>query len=190
MDQTLRAFVAFKLPTPIVDRAVVLQNALRSKGLTLRWVKPQNLHLTLKFLGDIPEADLPAAGAVIHHVSRNQPPLEMTLQGLGVFPSIKRPRVLWIGFGGQVEALRQLHRKLDERLEPLGCKREKRDLKAHLTIARIKGRIAPGALVKAMQAVGDFTPMLFDLRQLVLYKSDLRPQGAKYTPLASADLTS
>ncbi len=190
MDETLRAFVAFKLPEHIVDRAAALQSALRDQGLKLRWVKPRNLHLTLKFLGDIPEADAPKIGSAIHHVADDESPLEMTLQGMGAFPSIKRPRVLWIGFGGQVEGLKGLHGKLEDQLEQLGYDRDKRGFKAHLTIARIKGRMAPNILLQAIQEVGDFPPLPFALRHLVLYKSDLRPQGSKYTPLASAELTS
>jgi 2'-5' RNA ligase len=189
MDQTFRVFVAFKLPDFIVLRAAALQNALRAKGLKLGWVKAQNLHLTLKFIGDVPETDLPGIGAAIRHVSGLAPPLQMALQGMGVFPNVKRARVLWVGLAGQLEALKQLHRKLDDQLEPLGCKREKRGFKAHLTIGRIKKPIAPGALVQAIQTVGDFPPIPFGLTTLVLYKSDLRPHGAEYTPLASADLT-
>ncbi|MGD8836976.1 MAG: RNA 2',3'-cyclic phosphodiesterase [Desulfobacteraceae bacterium] len=190
MGRTLRAFVAFKLPEHIVDRAATLQSALKARGMKMRWVKPQNLHLTLKFLGDIPVADAPKIGAAIVHVACDEPPLELTLQGMGVFPGIKRPRVLWVGFGGQVQALKQLHRKLEDQLEPLGYDRDKRGYRAHLTLARIKGPVASKALSEAIQDVGHFSPISFAVQRMVLYKSDLQPRGAIYTPMATADLTS
>ena len=190
MGRTLRAFVAFKLPEHIVGRAATLQSALKARGMKMRWVKPQNLHLTLKFLGDIPETEAPKVGAVIHQVACDEPPLEMTLQGMGVFPGIKRPRVLWVGFGGQVRELKRLHRKLEDQLEPLSYDRDKRGFKAHLTLARIKGPIAPKLLLEAIEDVGHFSPISFAVRRMVFYKSDLQPQGAIYTPMATADLTS
>jgi RNA 2',3'-cyclic 3'-phosphodiesterase len=188
MERTLRAFVAFKLPEHVMDRAAALQGALKASGLKLQWVKPQNLHLTLKFLGDIPEADVSKVGAAIDHVVGNEPPLEMTLQGMGAFPGIKRPRVLWVGFGGHVQDLKRLHLKLEDQLDKIGFDRDKRGFKAHLTIARIKRRVAPERLLDAIKALGDFPPHSFVARKMVLYKSDLRTQGAVYTPLAEAEL--
>lgn len=188
MDRTLRAFVAFKLPEHIIDHTAALQNQLKARGLKLRWVKPQNLHLTIKFLGDIPETDVHNIGVAIDQAFGNQPPLEMTLQGMGVFPGIRRPRVLWVGFGGQVQSLKQLHGKLEDELERIGFHRDKRGFKAHLTIARIKGAIVPELLLEAIKEVGNFPPLSFSTRKIVLYKSDLRPQGAIYTPLAEVDL--
>jgi 2'-5' RNA ligase len=188
MERTLRAFVAFKLPDQITERAAALQDALKARGLKLQWVKPQNLHLTLKFLGDIPETDAFKVGAVLDHAVGNEPPLAMTLQGVGVFPGIKRPRVLWVGFGGQVQNLKRLQLRLEDQLDKIGFDRDKREFKAHLTIARIKRRVAPEKLLDAITAEGDFVPHPFMARKIVLYKSDLRPQGAVYTALAKAEL--
>lgn len=184
MERTLRAFVAFKLPDHIKDLAAALQGALKARGLKLQWVKPQNLHLTLKFLGNIPETDASKVGAAIDHVVGNEPSLAMTLQGMGLFPGIKRPRVLWVGFGGQVQNLKRLHLKLEDQLDKIGFDRDKRAFKAHLTIARIKKRVAQERLLDAIKVEGDFAPRHFVARKIVLYKSDLRPQGAVYTALA------
>lgn len=180
--------MAFNLPDPILHRAAALQGALKARGLKLQWVKPQNLHLTLKFLGYIPETDASKVGAAIDHVVGNEPPLEMTLQGMGVFPGIKRPRVLWVGFGGQVQNLKRLHLKLEDHLDKIGFDRDKRGFNAHLTIARIKRRVAPKRLLDAIKTAGDFPPQPFVARKMVLYKSDLRPQGAVYTALAEASM--
>ncbi len=183
MADTIRAFVAFSLPADIIGHAAGLQSALKAQGLRLRWVKPQNLHLTLKFLGDIPAADAADVGRAMQRASQGTPPLALTVQGMGVFPGIRQPRVLWIGLGGQVEALQSLCARIEDELAGLGFAREKRGFKAHLTLARFKGRVAPDDLVQAFEQLGDYAPKPFEAKHLVLYKSDLRAQGAIYTPL-------
>ena len=191
MEATVRAFVAIKLPEAIVDHAGALQDALKDRGLKLdklKWVKPRNLHLTLNFLGEIPESDVSAVGSAMGNAAGNHTPLDLAIQGMGVFPGIKRPRVLWIGFGGEVERLRQLQARLEDEFELLGYDREKRGFKAHLTLARIKGAIAPDRMLGAIEAVGHFSPRSFIARELILYKSDLRPTGAVYTPLEKIEL--
>ena len=188
MEGTLRAFVAFKLPESIMDHARSLQDALKGHGLKLKWVKPSNLHLTLKFLGDIPETDAVAIGETVQAAAGDEAPLELTLQGMGVFPGIKRPRVLWTGFGGEVERLKQLQTRIDDQLEVMGHRREKRGFNAHLTLARIKGGLPPRRLLEAIEGVGDFSPQPFSARRLILYKSDLRPTGAVYTALKEVEL--
>jgi 2'-5' RNA ligase len=110
--------------------------------------------------------------------------LALFIQGMGVFPGIKRPRVLWIGLGGEVEALRQLNSRIEDELAGLGFARENRGFKAHLTLARFKEGVASRDLLQAFEALGNYTPEPFAAKHLVLYKSDLRPQGALYTPLA------
>ena len=188
MGATLRVFVAFKLPDEIIGHARALQAALKDLGLKLRWVKPQNLHLTLKFLGDIPAAETEAVGAGVKAAAGDKAALDLTVQGMGVFPGIKRPRVLWIGFGGEVDRLKQLQSSIEDQLEAVGYRREKKGFKAHLTLARIKGGVAPDRLLRAIEAVGNFSPRPFTARNLILYKSDLRPAGAIYTPLDNIEL--
>ena len=184
MADTIRAFVALNLPVDIIEHAAGLQAALKARGLRLRWVKPQNMHLTLKFLGDIPAADAAVVGSALRRASQGTLPLALSVQGLGVFPGIKRPRVLWIGLGGQVEALQQLYSRIEDELAGLGFARENRGFKAHLTLARFKQGVAPHELLPAFEELGNYTPKPFTARHLVLYKSDLKPQGAVYTPLA------
>lgn len=183
MEVTLRAFVAIKLPDPVISFAARLQDELKEHGLRFKWVKPRNLHLTLKFLGDIPQSEAVDVGAAMKATMADEAPIELALQGLGVFPGIKRPRVLWTGFGGQVDRLLSLQRVLEDQLADLGYKREKRGFKAHLTLARIKGAVAADRMLRAIEVVGAFSPQPFEARRLILYKSDLRPTGAVYTAL-------
>lgn len=183
MEGTLRAFVAISLPGTIIDHVRELQDALKGHGLKLRWVKPSNIHLTLKFLGDIPASEVAAIGDAVHAAVGDEAPLALTIQGMGVFPGIKRPRVLWTGLGGDVDRLKRLQLRIDRQLEKLGYRREKRGFKAHLTLARIKAAVSPQRLLGAIEGVGDYSPRAFTARKLVLYKSDLRPSGAIYTGL-------
>jgi RNA 2',3'-cyclic 3'-phosphodiesterase len=183
MADTIRAFVALNLPSDIIDHVSGLQSDLKARGMRLRWVRPQNLHLTLKFMGDIPPAIVPEVGLALERASQGTAPLALTVQGMGVFPGIKRARVLWIGLGGQIEALQLLYARIEDELAGLGLTREKRGFKAHLTLARMRGNALPRDLPAAIQALGNYAPRPFQARQLILYKSDLRPQGAVYSPM-------
>ena len=183
MADTIRTFVAFDLPDDIIDHAAGLQAKLQAYGLKLRWVRPQNLHLTLRFLGDILRQQAAAVGEALQRASRGLPPPQLTVQGLSAFPGVKRPRVLWIGLGGQVELLQTLCCKLEEQLSDLGFAREKRGFKAHLTLGRFKQSRPVYDLRSAVVELGGYDPKPFTARRLVLYQSDLRPQGAVYTPL-------
>jgi RNA 2',3'-cyclic 3'-phosphodiesterase len=184
MEKPIRTFIAFELPAHLVQLAAELQERLKGHGLRLRWVRPHNIHLTLKFLGEVAPSRMEAVAAGMQTAARGMPPLALTVEGMGIFPTPGRPRVLWIGLGGQAELLQQLHARLEAQLAPLGIKRERRPFKAHLTLARINHILSGGPLLQAIQEEGRFTPGVFQASELVLFKSDLRPQGAVYTPLA------
>jgi 2'-5' RNA ligase len=188
MADTIRAFVAISLPDDIIDHVSGLQSALKSRGLRLRWVKPQNVHLTLKFLGDIPVAVVGDVGLALQRASRETATMALTVQGMGAFPGIRRARVLWVGLGGQVEALQFLYSRIEDELADLGLAREKRGFKAHLTLARMKGPVDSRDLAAAVEEAGNYEPHPFNARRLILYKSDLRPQGAIYSPMVEIDL--
>ncbi len=188
MGGTLRTFVAIKLPADIIDRVRALQDALKDHGLKLKWVKPSNLHLTLKFLGDIPESDVVAVGEAVRTAAGGRAPLDLTVQGMGAFPGIKRPRVLWVGFGGDVDRLKRLQTRIDEQLAKMGYGRDKRGFKAHLTMARIKGAVSSQRLLGAIETVGRFSPQPFTADRVILYQSDLHPTGAVYTALSEVKL--
>ncbi len=188
MPDTLRAFVALVLPTVGIDCLAGLQEGLKSHGLKLSWVRPQNLHLTMKFLGDIQGSDLPGVTNALQEAAAQHPQLNLILQGLGLFPGIKRPRVLWTGLGGEIDQLRSLFADLEVGLERQGFKRDKRAFKAHITLARIRKRVSSQRLLQAIEDVGRFKPQPIVARQMVLFKSDLRSSGAVYTSLAEAVL--
>lgn len=188
MAAKIRTFIALELPDQIIRLVAALQTELKGRGLRLRWVRSQNMHLTLKFLGDTPTDHTPAIAAAVQSAAKCAAPLQLTVQGMGVFPGIRRPRVLWTGLGGQVDLLQQLHGGLEEQLEGLGIAREKRSFKAHLTLARIKAPLDTQVLIQAIEGAGGFVSEPFQIREVVLFQSELHTQGARYTALARAAL--
>jgi 2'-5' RNA ligase len=188
MGDTVRAFIAFELPPDVARLAGDLQARLKTHGLKLRWVRPQNIHLTLKFLGEIPREQTAAVADAMRAAAREGAPAQLSVQGMGVFPGMRKPRVVWIGLGGQTERLIRAAACLDDQLAFLGIDREERPFKAHLTIARVQAGSDVRRLPGAIEAEAGFAPLPFSASEMVLFQSDLRPQGPVYTPLARAAL--
>ena len=183
-----RTFIAFELPENIVACLKRLQNALKQHELNIRWVNPKNIHLTLKFLGDIPVREYLEIESAIKLTSQAFEPPVLSVTGMGVFPTIKNARVLWTGIGGETETLIKLQQNLEMQLSYLGIQKENRPFKAHLTLGRLKKRVVPAQLLKAIKACCEFKPLNFSAKHVVLYQSDLKPDGAVYTPLFRASL--
>ena len=179
-----------KLPPTTIEALSDLQSTLKKQGLKLRWVKPANIHLTLKFLGDVSGERLRAVKNVIQEVAGSQQPFSLESRGLGVFPSVRKARVLWTGIHGDVDRLTDLQSHLDKTLAGFGFVPDKRKFRGHLTLGRVKGRIHGRALAAVITECGDFTSTPWTVDRLVLFKSDLKPSGAVYSELFAADLAS
>lgn len=189
--QHVRAFVAVKLPDEVIEFLRQVQSGLKKEGLDIKdvkWVRPENIHLTLKFLGDIKSSEIDAIGSAIKAAAAPFPPLALSASGLGAFPGVKRPRVLWSGVGGDLEALSSLHARLDEALSTVGIEKETKKFKGHLTLARIKGRVKPEIIIDAVSRYGNKASPVFTAESLYLIKSDLKPSGPLYTDLLCAPM--
>ena len=188
--QALRTFIAFKPPDDIIRRIEGLQKRLRSEGVGARWVKPASIHLTLKFLGDTDPNQGPDIFTAMQAAVADQAPLELAAGGLGGFPRLARPRVIWQAVAAGGERLQAIQRSLEAHLADLGFKRERRPLRAHLTIGRVRNprrwRPEDTAVLKRMQ---DLPPRSFTVDALIWYQSTLTPGGAVYTVLARAPLS-
>ena len=183
-DRTsVRAFVAV-FPPPEVREA--LARAARKLAVSgeVRWVRPANIHLTLKFLGDVAEADLSRVADVLEAIRERHEPLEVALCGFGAFPSGRRARILWAGIGEGSERLRALARDVELSLEPLGFEREARPYTPHLTLGRARGR--PASLVDTAEASEPGSH--FWVRRMELMQSVLGGAGAEYSTLAAYPL--
>jgi 2'-5' RNA ligase len=179
----IRSFIAIELPEEIRHALAKIQEHLRRDVAGVRWVQPASIHLTLKFLGDISAEQVQAIAAAAMGVVQNEPPLIVGLSGLGAFPNPHRPRVIWVGVEGDVERLGRLQVRLEEALEPFGFPREGRAFRPHLTLGRVKDPRRPLDLTCALAEVTVPRCNSFDVHEILLYKSDLRPSGAIYTKL-------
>ncbi|MEA3436991.1 MAG: RNA 2',3'-cyclic phosphodiesterase, partial [Thermodesulfobacteriota bacterium] len=137
-SDTIRAFIAIELPEEITAFIRKIQEGLRSYGFKARWVRPENVHLTLKFLGDINNEEIKKVGDAIISAASENSSMSLGAKGIGFFPGVKRSRVIWTGIAGQTKELTDLQKTLDGKLETIGFPKEKRPFKGHLTIARIK----------------------------------------------------
>jgi 2'-5' RNA ligase len=115
-------------------------------------------------------------------------PITVHAKGIGTFPSIKRPRVIWVGVAGQLDELRKLQKTLDHKLAEVGFPKEKRAFKGHLTLGRVKNRIDPKRLLSVIQEFSGFESDPFVVDKVVVFKSELKPTGADYSKLAEISL--
>ncbi|MEZ4526277.1 MAG: RNA 2',3'-cyclic phosphodiesterase [Desulfobacterales bacterium] len=186
----IRAFIAFHLPEDVQNHIRERQDHLRSCQLHLRWVAPENIHLTLKFLGDINPDDTERIAQAMSQAVQNTSLLHLGAKGIGVFPNMRRARVLWTGLTGDTHNLIALQNRLDDRLADLGYEKESRPFKAHLTLARAKESPDPKNLLAAMEKFASFASPDFTAGELILWQSHLHRSGAVYTKLKSVFLTS
>jgi len=179
----IRSFIAIDFPEETRKALKDVQERLKQSGAGVRWVKPGSIHLTLKFLGNIHPAQVEDIALAVAQEIRDQPPITLGAAGLGAFPSLRKPRVIWIGMEGEVQRLTRIQARVENALEPLGFVREKRPFRPHLTIGRVKDRRRLQALIDAMAELKIPEFDSFDVTEIILYKSDLRPTGAIYTKL-------
>ncbi|MCS7312187.1 MAG: RNA 2',3'-cyclic phosphodiesterase [Acidobacteria bacterium] len=181
-----RLFIAVGLPDETKAALTGLQQVLRPYFIEATWVRPEGLHLTLKFLGDTPEDRIPTIQDACGRAVRPFSAFSMELKGVGVFPDWRRPRVLWVGVQTAVETLGALQAAVERAVEPLGYPPETRPFIPHLTLARVK-RSHPAVLQKLREREKTALEGSYGViwvRQVTLFESRLHPQGAVYTPLA------
>lgn len=192
MASELRLFVALELPADWTEALAGVRAGLRRRGLErLRWVRPEGIHLTLKFLGNVAAGRVPELAAALGRAGGDCAPFQLSLGGLGTFGPAARPRVVWAGIEGDLGALTRLWRLVEGALQPLGFPRERERFAPHLTLARVPqgfpredaARIGPALATVARPGTAPV-----EVRELALMRSDLGPGGARYTRLAAVEL--
>ena len=182
----IRSFLAFELPPEIREQIEAVSRELQKLSLPVRWVRVHNIHLTIVFLGSVDEDAIDAIKEKAQQGVTGFFTIRARLKGIGVFPNWRRPRVIWVGMDGEIETLSNLRDALQRELEVLGFKPEKRPFRPHLTLGRFKGLIEQDEELKwILDRYHDFTSELHSLNELVLFKSDLKPDGPVYTRMAS-----
>ena len=178
----IRTFIAIPLPPAVTVELRKLISQLRSLSQGVRWVNPGSIHLTLKFLGSLSTAELSKVFRGMENIFQNSPAsFQLTAAELGAFPSLKRPRVLWVGVAGSgMESLIGLQQLIEEEMVKQGFSKEERKFSPHLTLARIKYANHLTELIQAFSGY-NFPAVEFTVSDILIMRSDLRPEGAVYS---------
>ncbi len=185
----MRAFIGVGLP-PSSRRAIAeAVSAFRDRRLPVSWTLEQNLHLTLKFLGEIPSGRVEEIGALLLTAAGDVPVFELSVEGAGGFPSLRAPRVLWIGIREPLVLVGKLHENMETMLSGAGFPREERPFHPHITVGRVRGRIPPGWGEEYARILSGIPFGVAGVNSYQLYESRLSPGGAVYTVLRDIPLS-
>ena len=187
--EKIRTFVAIEIPSEIQEKINELQIKLKPLAGGISWVRSQNIHLTLKFLGEIDQNLLGSVISTVTQAAEGFTPFQIKILGAGFFPNAQRPRVIWVGCEETSHRLLRLQTTLENSLATIGFEKEKRKFSPHLTIGRVKYFKNIAAVVSAVKDL-DFNAGEFDVRRIVVMRSQLHPGGSIYTPLGEAQLGS
>jgi len=182
----VRCFVAVDLAGEVRAAVAAVQERLRTAVPTadVRWTDVAGFHVTLRFLGQVAEGRLPEIRAALAAATRGRPPLVLAAGGLGAFPGLRRPRVVWAGVTAEAAALTALAGAVDGGLEGLGLGREARPFHGHVTLGRVRSARGAGALGAALERLSGAELGAWTAAEVVLYRSHLGPAGARYEPVA------
>lgn len=176
-----RAFIAVELDAGLRGAVADLQERMRTSGARLRWVKPHNVHFTLRFLGEIPAAQLARAVVAVRETALAATAFAVTIAGLGAFPNFERPQVIWLGSREGADALERLAAALEASLARQGFAPESRPFRPHLTLGRAKDDRQWGDLVRALHQFRDQEIGRQEVRAITVMESRLTPDGPVYT---------
>jgi len=184
----MRAFVAIEIDEPIREALAALISELRALDAPVKWVEPQNIHLTLKFLGSVPDASVPKAIDILRACCQGVSPFQLEVKGAGAFPDLKRPRVLFVSAEDRPPTAADLARRLNEQMAELGVEREDRPFQNHITLGRLKMPRPIPALAQRLEALAARLFGSMTVQRVTLMQSDLRPGGPVYTAVQQIEL--
>jgi 2'-5' RNA ligase len=185
----LRTFIAIDLGKPIRDRLVALQESLDKSATGVKWVEPENLHVTLLFLGEVDQREIIDVCRAVDGAAGTQSAFTLTIAGTGCFPNPRRPRVLWAGVAAGAPEVIALHDAVEQPLLELGCyRREERRYSPHVTLGRIRSERPPDGLEKALAKHHAWSAGETTVAEVHVMSSELTPTGPNYTVLSRAKL--
>ena len=191
-SDTVRVFVSVGLSADARDQLVEAVTRIRAEvPESIQWASPDGMHLTLKFLGNIPSSHVSSLLACIEELARANPAFGLNLAGLGMFPNRRNPRVLWAGAGGDLDALSSLQQAAEDAINALGYPPEQRPFRPHITLGRPRRSVPDAQLVRIGALVSGLTPpapVSWRVESVDVMRSELRPSGARYTVLGSGRL--
>ncbi|MFC1563876.1 RNA 2',3'-cyclic phosphodiesterase [candidate division KSB1 bacterium] len=183
----IRTFIAVKIPSVIQQVISDFQKSVSEEIPGIRWIKPENIHITLKFIGEIKEELVDRIIRDVMNVPQGEKKFDLSISGTGVFPNLKRPRIFWIGINRGSKKLSKLASCIEDRLIPMGIQKEKRSFKPHITIGRFKN-IPHISGLSEFVSPEVFGECEFPVSEFHLMKSTLMPTGAEYESLAGCAL--
>jgi len=190
--ELVRSFIAVELPADVRAELASIEEKLKVRRHSfLKWVDPQSIHLTLKFLGSVPGETIPEIVEAMSLAAQPVSPFILQIGGTGAFPNWQRPQVVWVGVGGEMGRLTALQRELEAALSTLGFPPESRSFSPHLTLGRLRERVTPEDRRRFglwAQSVKFEASLSFEVNAVRLMKSQLTPSGPIYSELASVKL--
>lgn len=183
----MRTFIAIELPKNIKDSLASLQEQLKTSGADVKWVSLENIHLTLKFLGEIDETKLNKIIKILEDAALDKNPFQIGISSLGAFPKINFPRVIWIGIGKGDSEVKAIARDLEEKISQIGIPKEGRAFSSHITIGRVRSMRNREKLIRELETLasnfGQRNFSEFSVTKITLFKSTLTPKGPIYEAL-------
>jgi 2'-5' RNA ligase len=193
MAEMWRLFIAVELPPAVLSQLREIQDTLKKRTPpgTVRWVNPEGIHLTLKFLGDVPVIKRDSIEKALANAVQGHAPFGLAAAGLGCFPNVRRPRVAWVGIHDHAEALVALRNAVETFIAPLGYPTENRPFDPHLTLGRVRREAQQSDIQKLGELIASTLtpdPQRWQVTGVSLIRSELKPTGAVYTRLHHAPL--
>jgi 2'-5' RNA ligase len=187
----MRAFIAIELPQETKDALARLQNQLKKAGADVKWVEPQNIHLTLKFLGDITDEQFQKISLIIDTVAKEDHPYNIRINELGAFPKIEQLRVIWVGIDSGDKETKKIAKALEEMIQKIGIPKEDRAFSSHITLGRTRSALNRNNLIDELRKRQEnFKPENgeFVATKITLFQSILSPTGPTYKALKEGNL--
>ena len=189
MSKTTRAFIAIKLNEQLHKELEQLQNKLKVADADIKWVKPENIHLTLKFLGNVTDEQIEKVKNTLKKIASDIQSYQIHLAEIGAFPKLSYPRVIWVGMDEGAEECKALAKSTEDAMEKLGFEKEKRSFSPHLTLGRVRSAKNRQPLIKTVEKEKNFSSSSKLLvEEIVLFKSTLTPKGPIYEPMFKGNL--
>lgn len=184
----MRTFIAVTLSENLHRYCTSLQEELKKLDLNVKWTEHENMHMTLKFLGETDDNTCEKVKEILKSTVREERCVRTKITEAGAFPRLKYPRVLWVGFGDEEKILENYFLEIEKQLKPLGFPPEKREFKPHLTLGRFRSQKNISAFIKKMESLR-IEPLEGYIEKVVFFRSQLTPRGSIYTPLEEIKLS-
>jgi 2'-5' RNA ligase len=182
-EDTIRTFICIEIPQAIKTHIEDIQHTLRQPDAQISWVKPANIHLTIKFLGDVEASRIETVRCAVERATASVSAFDIEVGSAGCFPDARNVRVLWVGLSRVPEVLSDLHQRIEDELARDGFPRESKRFSPHLTIGRARNPNRARQTAETLIARG-FAPIEFQASEIIVMRSDMHPTGSIYTPQA------